>query len=312
MTATISFVVTSWEPEGNATRALVQSIVDQGVDRRAIEVSAERISRPISLNRAIARSTADYIGFCESDVMPSRNAVATLADLLDRRPDVALAAAEVQGFPDDPADALVPRVAAQSPDDLALRDISEQMWTLNFVLYRRSTQVLFDESYFGNQIFDWDFGLELLHHGYRSMVDARCAVAHRQTDYCAKSLSYHACVARNRQIFDHKWRCRADWRGLAAFDLVNPGVIPTIEELTHATEEWQYRYTAELERYGLQEFYFNTRFGDAGRIADFLTRSHPFVRPNGWTSPIVTNIAQSAPRESESRPRNLDARVPRR
>jgi hypothetical protein len=291
MKATISFVVTSWEPEAPPTRALVASIARQGIEKECIRISDERISRPVSLNRAIASCDSDYIGFCESDVVPSPNAVETLTRLLDRNPRVGLAAAKVQPLSPGRV-APVPIIANEAKDEAALEDISEQMWTLNFVLYRKSTQVLFDESYFGNQIFDWDFGLELLHHGYTSIVDARCAVAHQPTDYCAKSLSYHACVARNRQIFAHKWRCRAEWPGLREFQSKHPGVIPTVEELTHATEAWLFRYIARHDPHSLREFYFNARFGDASKVEDYLQRMRPLLDPQTWSAPVVTTSAK--------------------
>lgn len=291
MAATISFIVTSWKPESRATHQLVDMIIRQGVDPKNIHIVDDRISRPISLNRAIARCNSDYIGFCEDDVLPSMNAVETLTRLLDRYPKVGLAAAKVQQlFDERPTTAPIPSMGHECPDEVSLEDISGQMWTLNFVLYRKSTNVLFDEDYFGNQVFDEDFGYELFHHGYSSMVDLRCAVAHQQTDYFTKSLSYHVCVARNRQISIEKWRCRADWQGLHAFEKANRGVIPTIEELTHANEDWQYKYIAKFDLYSLQEFYFRARFGDSNDIENFIQTMRPLLNPKVWESPVVTVV----------------------
>lgn len=295
MASTLSFIVTAWEPDGAPARRLVESIVSQGVDRKRIHIVDDRISRPISLNRALMRCDTDYVGLCESDVIPSTNAVATLTRLLDRHPQVGLAAAKVHQVDELPLAPPIPLRDPDASDGAALDDISGQMWTLNFVVYRRSTQILFDEDYFGNQIFDWDFGLELHHGGYLSMSDARCAVVHQRSDYVGKNIAYHACVARNRQILGLKWQNRVLWQGVKPFQRAHRGVIPTVEELTHANEEWLFKYIARFESGGLSEAYFKPRFGDAAQTASYLEKMTPLLTPQIWETPVLTVALPTKP-----------------
>ncbi|MEQ1826821.1 MAG: hypothetical protein ABL921_12780, partial [Pirellula sp.] len=208
-----TFYITTWNPEGAGTKRVVSSLKAQGVIDEHIKLITEKISRPKSLNKAIVDCQTPYVGMLEDDVAFSDNAVSQLETLLDRMPNIGLAIADVQqvGSERELAESVVPSRPPNAGDDASLHSCSAQMWTLNFVLLRKSTNVRFDESYFGNQVFDWDYGLELLRAGYLSVVDRRTKVRHVRTNYASKSLSYHAMVARNRHIFKTKWESRDTW-----------------------------------------------------------------------------------------------------
>ncbi len=267
MSRKITFYITSWAPAGARIEFLRKELVDQGVQDDDVKIISDRTSRPRSLNKAIEECRTPYVGFCEDDIFPSSDAVGVLCDLLDRRNDIGLAIAPVMQCK---AEKLVRPVPAPDEGEAkALQDQSNRMWTLNFVLFRKSTNVLFDADYFGNQMFDWDFGLELLRAGYLSVADRRAAVAHYQTDYELKNVCYHACVARNRQIFMSKWKDRENWRGLADFNSRNGHSVPSMEELTHANEKFLFDYIAKYDQYGLVECYYKSRFGSLPRLNEF-------------------------------------------
>jgi len=262
----VTFYITSWDPNGPKVKSIKNELVQQGVLEHNIGVISERISRPITLNRAIRECKTEYVGFCEDDVFPASNAVKTLNTMLEKRHNVGLAIAFLKET--EAITRPAPELPENSTDEMSLANLSNRLFTLNFVLFRKSTGILFDESYFGNQFFDWDFGLELLRKGYLSVADRRTAVAHHRTEYNHKNLFYHACVARNCQILMAKWENRGNWNGLADYNSRNANAIPTLEELSHSEEEWLWDYIFEYEPYGFKQ-YFVHRFGDLLKTNEF-------------------------------------------
>jgi len=292
-----TFYITSWDPLGAKVTSLKKELVKQGVAKERIKVLSDRTSRPGVLNRAIRECTTKYIGFLEDDVVPAHNAVKILENLLDNYPNAGLAIAPVQQWNEEEIIRATPRVAENTPDRHCLQDMSNQMWTLNFVIFRKSTGVFFDEDFFGNQIFDWDFGLQLMNKGFLSLGDHRTAVAHTQTNYGKKSLAYHAVVCRNRQIFMSKWKDINKWLCVNVYNLANPNTIPTIEELTHTSEQWIMDYISQYDHYGLVDCWYKSRFENIHKIASYCADfEHDFIGCNKQIyNPIIEN-EQSFPK----------------
>jgi hypothetical protein len=258
-----TFFVTTWTPHGEAAAKIVRLLNGSGIESSDIQLLTERVSRPKSLNRAISGCRTPYVGFLEDDVNFSPGTPGILELDLDADPSIGLAVAPVTQLAGTEPGLMPQPAMALDAAGAFLVECSSRMWTLNFAVYRKDVGVPFDESYFGNQVFDWDFGLELLLRGYRSMADLRTAVTHRQTDYSRKSLSYHAMVARNRHIFVEKWRNRGSWKGI-------PPCVPSVEELTHAGEAEQMRYVARFDSPGLHNHYLAPRFGSQASFDRFL------------------------------------------
>ena len=141
----------------------------------------------------------------------------------------------------------------------------------NATIYRKSCGVLMDEDFFGGQLIDWDFSLDLLYKGYLSIADHRTAVAHKTTSFEKKSLCYHGVVARSRQIFMTKWKDRDNWTNVADYNKKNNNEIPTLEEITHWNEDKLIEYIAKYDKFGLAECYFNPRFGSNEKLNQWLT-----------------------------------------
>lgn len=291
-----TFYITSWDPLGAKVTSLKKELIKQGVPKERIRVLSERKSRPAVLNAAIRECTTEYIGFLEDDVKPAHNAVKVLENLLDKYTNAGLAIAPVQQYNEDEIGTALGRVPEDTPDSKSLQNMSNKMWTLNFVIFRKSTGVYFDEDFFGNQVFDWDFGLQLMKKGFLSLGDHRTAVAHTQTSYEKKSLAYHAAVCRNRQIFMSKWKDIDKWHCVNIYNSMYPNTIPTIEELTHASENWVMNYISKYDHYGLVSCWYQSRFGVLQRIANYCADfEKDFYENKQIYNPIIEN-EQSFPK----------------
>lgn len=252
-----TFLIPVWSSDVYAKQVKKQ-LMEQKVPESNIVFIKEKISRSISLNKYINEAKTEFIGIFDDDVVLAPNVVEVLEELLDKYPNVGFATAPVQQV----KDLVVPKpeLAAYTPDSQSLENISARMWTFNATIYRKSCGVKMDEDFFGGQLIDWDFGLELLHKGYLSLSDHRTAVAHKQTVYDKKNLFYHAIVARSRHIFMRKWQDRNAWVDVKQYNLQHNDEIPTLEELTHSNEDWLIKYIARFDNAGLVGCWFNPRF----------------------------------------------------
>lgn len=256
-----TFLIPVWSSDVYAKQVKKQ-LIEQGVPESNIKFITEKISRAISLNKYINEATTEYVGIFDDDVVLAPNVVEVLEDLLDKYPNVGFATAPVQQAVD--LNIPTPRFSPSTPDEQALENISAKMWTFNATIYRKSCGVKMDEDFFGSQLIDWDFGLELLHKGFLSLSDHRTAVCHKQTVYDKKNLCYHAVVARSRHIFMRKWQNRDTWINVKDYNISNNSEIPTLEEITHSNEDWLLQYIAKYDKPGLISCWFNPRFcGDA-------------------------------------------------
>lgn len=278
-----TFFIPTWSGEIGALKVKKQ-LMDQGVPEKLICFIKEKISRSISLNRAILACTTPYMGILDDDIIIADNAVEVLEELLDKYPHVGLAIAPVQQ-----AEKLAkpkPDCPPHATDEVSLENQSSKMWTLNCVIYRKSLGIMFDESYFGSQLLDWDFGLELLNRGFLSLADHRTAVMHQTTSFEQKNMFYHAVVARSRHIFMTKWKNRNEWHGLG-----HAGTIPTLEELTHASETFLIQYIAQYDGPGLASCWFNPRFSNNKNFQIFnINFTNVFNNTKSLFNPFVNDM----------------------
>lgn len=267
MSGKTTFIIPVWSTDVYAKQVKKQ-LMEQGVAEEKIIFITEKISRAVSLNKAIKNITTEYVGIFDDDVMLAPNVVSRLEDLLDKNPKIGFAIAPVQQM----MDLVVPKpdLPESAPDNQSLENTSAKSWTFNATIYRKSCGVLMDEDFFGGQLIDWDFSLDLLHKGYLSVADHRTAVAHKTTAFTGKSLAYHGVVARSRQIFMTKWKDRDNWANVADYNKKNNNEIPSLEELTHNSEDWLIEYIAKYDKFGLAECYFNPRFGSNEKLNQWL------------------------------------------
>ena len=268
MKAKTTYIIPVWSTDVYAKQVKKQ-LMEQGVAEENIIFTTEKISRAVSLNKAIANITTEYVGIFDDDVMLAPNVVSVLEDLLDRNPKIGFAIAPVQQM--DELAVPKPDLPEAAPDGQSLENQSAKCWTFNACIYRKSCDVILDEDLFGAQISDWDFGLSLLHKGYLSIADHRTAVAHKKTSFQNKNIMYHGVVARNRQIFMTKWKDRDNWTNVADYNKKNNNEIPTLEEITHLNEDKLIEYIAKYDKFGLTECYFNPRFGSNEKLNQWLS-----------------------------------------
>jgi hypothetical protein len=267
-----TYLIPVWSTAEHAVK-LQEQLINQGVDPSLIIFTKEKKSRAQVLNKYVKDIKTEYIGLCDDDVVISDNAVQVLEDLLDKYPKIGMALAPT--FQEKVLIKPTPRISSVAPDEQSLENTSARMWSFNFTLLRRNTgklgsDIRFDEDYFGSQLIDWDLGLELLHNGYMSVIDHRCAVAHKQTSYDTKSLAYHAVVARSRHIFMKKWQDRDFWFGVEDYNIKHNNEIPTLEEITHASESWLMQYIAKYDGGGLMSCWFSPRFDDDKKSSAYM------------------------------------------
>lgn len=259
-----TFYITSWSDAGLSVK---QQLIDQGLPEENIVLLTERVSRPIALNKALLSCKTEYFGMADEDVLVQPNALRILTSTLDNNPTIGFVAAPVIQQTDKLTLAK-PDLPEHSSDEISLEDISTKLWTFNFVIMRNlQGKVKFEEEFFGNQLLDWDLGLELKRLGYSSVADHRTSVSHIQTDYSKKSYAYHGVVARNRHIFMAKWRDRASWQGVKAYNAQNNNEIPSLEELTHWSEEHLFDYICQYDKMGLTECWWRPRFVEGQNIS---------------------------------------------
>ena len=263
-----TFLIPCWN-SSNRYINLKNQLIEQGVSERNIILCHEKKSRSLIVNKYIRDINTEYIGLCDDDVIISDNAVATLETVLDKYPKVGLALAPSlqQKILCKP----IPTLAPSDSDDKSIENTSSKMWSFNFTLMRNSCGIFLDEDIFGGQLIDWDLGLEFLYQGYFSVIDHRCAVSHQKTEFHNKSLAYHAVVARNRHIFMTKWRNRSVWTNLDDYNAKNNNVIPTLEEVTHASEKWLFDYISKFDQAGLVDCWFKPRFGNEASLNFFIS-----------------------------------------
>jgi hypothetical protein len=269
--AKTTYLIPCWSTDEYALK-LKEQLIQQGVDPGLIWFTKEKKSRAWVLNKYIKDITTEYIGLCDDDVIISDNAVSVLEDLMDKYSQIGMALAPT--FQQKELSKPIPKLKLSTPDENAIENTSAKMWSFNFTLLRKSCNVIFDEDFFGSQLIDWDVGLDLLNKGYMSVIDHRCAVAHKQTMYDSKSLTYHAVVARSRHIFMEKWKDIQNWKGVEEFNKSNNNAIPTLEEITHASEKWLMNYVSKYDQAGLINCWFAPRFGTEEAINNFLKDFH--------------------------------------
>ncbi len=284
-----TFLIPVWSSDVYAKQVKKQ-LMEQGVAEDKIIFTTEKITRAISLNKQIKEITTEYVGIFDDDVMLAPNVVSQLEDLLDRNPKIGFAIAPVQQMTE--LKTPVPHMPPSASDERSLENQSAKMWTFNACIYRKSCGVALNEDLFGAQLADWDFGLELLHKGYLSIADHRTAVAHKATTFEKKSLAYHGVVARNRHIFISKWKNRGNWTNVADYNKKNNNEIPTLEELTHNSEDWLFGYIAEYDRPGLIECYFNPRFGSNEALNKWISNTSAKINNTEQTfNPTITDMS---------------------
>lgn len=260
----ITFLIPVWFSDEYAQQ-LKKQLIQQGVDSSQIVLMSEKESRAKVLNRYIQKYNTEYICLCDDDVIISDNAVAQLYRTIEKYPNFGMVLAPTIQV----SELTKPKPRLVSvPDEQALENTSARMWSFNFTLIR-NFGIKFDEDYFGSQLIDWDIGLEYLKKGYLSIIDHRTAVAHKQTVYDSKSLCYHAVVARSRHIFMRKWQNHEYWTNVEDWNKANNHEIPTLEQITHMSENDLIKYICQFEQGGLN-IWFQARFGNNETLNKYL------------------------------------------
>lgn len=265
-----TFYITSWDDvHFTATKNI---LLAQGVNPKYIFRIADRASRPKAMNKAWNTCDTQYIAFLDDDIKVCEGEIVSRMEyILDTDPNIGCAVipcAQYSYFPEK----IIPQMPHGTPLEKALVNTSRELTTLNFVLIRNNlpNALKFDEDFFGNQVFDVDFGWGLLKNNLLCVEDTSLALAHIQTDYPSKNLFYHAAVARNKHILKEKWSNIDQWVNLAHFNLHNNNAIPSIEELSHTNEKKLIEYIASFNRHGFIKAFLEPRFAGVDIVQKYL------------------------------------------
>ena len=275
--ANITAYITTWKKEEFSF--VKDQLIRLGMPANQIVIVKDKVSRPISANKSLNSCPTEFAMLLDDDV------------LLDNDP---LMFDHMLSYFKDPKVGLVSTCVSQvaefqhnlkNPNDFKARDFTLFLNTLNCVIVRKDA-ARFDENYFGNQLLDIDFGLELKKNGFIAVMDGSTHLQHVQTNYIPKNLFYHVVVARNRHYFHNKWS------GLKE-------EVPSIEYLTHAAEDELLVYLKMWEMNGAS-LYLNSRFGN--NIKEYLGHIQKVLAAN-------TEIIWSVELNQEAIPYNKEEYV---
>ncbi len=269
-----TYYITGWDAD--RTEKIKQRLIDLGVDKNYIVRINDRHSRAPTLNKYLNECRTKYAGLIDDDCVFSDNCPSVLEELLDNNQDIGIAVAPVTQI----TNKTLPEAKWFTGTYNRREDVSSHMATFNFTLFRVKDDILMDNDLFGNQNLDIDIGLEYLYKGYKSVADHQCGVAHLQTDYVPKNLFYHAAVARNRHLFMLKWSNRKAWSGVESHNRMHNNEVPTIEELSHSSEQSLLNYIARFDKFGLWKCYFEPRVGDRDSFLAWQKQFHEALQNN--------------------------------
>jgi hypothetical protein len=263
-------VIQGWNHESNQT--LKEELLKIGIPDKDIEFLTERKSRSYLLNKCFKAIPQHYKHIClyDSDiVLDGTDFVKSLSEDLERNPNVGAVIIPAYQFTENEIPFALESPLPANSSESYLRDVSF-LTTFNVIMFRRSLfnkGLKFDEDLWGSQLLDVAIGVEINRMGFSVVADLRHSLGHKQSDFAGKNLCYHAIVSRNRHVLREKMMNRDAWVSVDDYNEKHPeNRIPSIEEITHASEKWMIEYTCSWDGLGFQNCYLLPRFKDLNAI----------------------------------------------